>query len=292
MDSIHHIKNINPRPYEQPIQEAVPATKIQQFNPFITGACAGVGFSTLHPINVWKNHLQQGKTFLLKNSCQGYGTHLVFASITFSCQNGFKHLFRSNAEDKTPSSISSELFPTISSALVASLMLNPAERVLTQRISTQDSSMYATAKKIYAQHGLKGYYTGLNWAIARNVPFFVGMNILGPKIAQKIEGTFSPFTEPYSKLVASFLGFKISGFCNGLVTFPADLIKTRVQTGQYKGSWKGCRAFTELFKQQGFPGLCKGLIGRQIIAMYGPMTACFILQYLEKTPSPEGNRAA
>lgn len=262
---------------------------VKSMKPFAVGAAAGLGFSLTHPLNIWKNCRQQRKEFPRSFSGlkKGYGVYAISWMATIACQNGCKDMMKEflekNSSENQELTTAQKAFASVFGTVTTTLILTPAERTLIGMIFNKDTSMQTTARKILSSGGPKAFFSGLSWAFMRNVPFFIGMNICGPEFKKGFEAALPNSMEPMAKeTLSTVCGLGMGGFCSGLLTHPVDIVKTRVQTGAFKGRFKGMQACRAIYAGGGWRGFFMGLCARQAMCSFGPIISYSVLESFER----------
>jgi hypothetical protein len=130
------------------------------------------------------------------------------------------------------------------------------------------------AQKIFRSEGLRGLYKGFNATVVREMPSF-GIYFTSYKWA-------SSYLEKneVGKYTSTALGGSFAGICSWGVVYPADVIKTYVQTASSNGpvlsSWQVTK---KLFKKQGWQVFFRGL--GPALARAIPVNAVTFLCYEE-----------
>ncbi|KAK9454757.1 solute carrier family 25 member 38 [Dipodascopsis uninucleata] len=133
-----------------------------------------------------------------------------------------------------------------------------------------NSSILSTARSIYNQHGVRGFFYGFTATLIRDAPY-AGLYLLFYEQAKSIIPGLLPVSlinskDPESKVMPSSAAAMVNGSCAAIsaalavtITNPFDTIKTRIQLfpNDYSGSmWS---AFRKISRGSGFMSLFDGL---------------------------------
>ncbi|KAF2836417.1 amino-acid transporter arg-13 [Patellaria atrata CBS 101060] len=168
--------------------------------------------------------------------------------------------------------ISTSFFSGAVSGAFTSFVLTPIELlkckvqvpVVTASGALREQGWIALTKTIYQHGGLAGFYRGHSGTFIRESiggAFWFGMNDLmllkfkERRAAKGLDATTVPIT---SQMIAGATG----GISFTVISYPADTIKSRLQTEDVKGLTAGRQTFLgsgiELWKQQGIRGMFRG----------------------------------
>lgn len=134
------------------------------------------------------------------------------------------------------------IFTQLASAM-AETVTHPIDVLKTNR-QVSGKSLYSVMKQIYNSRGIRGFYPSVAPAILRHSVYTTGRVQLYEKLNVKDSGFITKL------LLGSFTG-GISQF----IASPTDLIKVKMQTGQYNSMIK---CFRDIYNTQGITGLYQG----------------------------------
>lgn len=114
-------------------------------------------------------------------------------------------------------------------------------------------------KHIWSNEGIKGLYRGIFSTIIRDAPFSGAYLMFYSKIKTVTKQTLR--REELNSLLVAFCGL-LSGVLASLMTHPADVVKTKIQstTEPYRNK----TVILKIFKEDGFHGFVKGFVPRAL----------------------------
>lgn len=171
--------------------------------PFIAGLISGTSQVIAgHPFDTFKVNIQNNNlkyfNFNLKNLYQGISYPLITNSLTVSIQFGIYSRLKNNN--------CNEIISSSGAGLITGLITSPIDRF---KIKKQ-----ILAKDIYSQP-FKGLHLTLLREVPANIIYFGSYNYMR--------------NNKYNVLTSG----GIAGFLSWLITYPIDVIKTRIQSDKY-----------------------------------------------------------
>jgi solute carrier family 25 protein 38 len=113
-------------------------------------------------------------------------------------------------------------------------------------------------KYIYGQEGIKGLFRGLTATLVRDVPQ-AGLHYSFYKQSMQLLQTSFPALPSY---VVSFVSGSGAGVYSTLLTYPFDVVRTRIQLrSSYKNTFHGILLIA---REEGWIGLFRGITPRLI----------------------------
>lgn len=275
---------------------------IQLFSPEYYAACTlggiiacGPTHSAVTPLDLVKCRRQVNSS-LYKSNVQGWSTILktkgdsIFTGfgatfIGYSFQGagkyGFYEYFKKTYGDLVGPRIANDyktgvyLAASASAEFLADLALCPLETI---KVKTQTTiPPYASGvvdgwKKITATEGIGGLYKGLVPLWFRQIPYTMVKFASFEKTVELIYGYLGKPVSSYTSLQqtgVSFLGGYIAGIFCAVVSHPADVMVSKVNSDRKAGESLGA-ALGRIYKKIGFTGVWNGLPVR--IVMVGTLT--------------------
>jgi len=159
---------------------------------------------------------------------------------------------------------------------LSALLSTPADLALT-RIQANNSKpkelrqnlggVWGVLKEAWKEGGLKGVYRGASPTVVRAVLLNMGMLAVGDELKQQFSQSLPA---PYALVLSSV----IAGLVCAVVSLPADLIKTRLQSQKSGGEFSGMRhCAIDTWKKEGPSGFFRGLVPYCVrIAPHGVIT--------------------
>lgn len=279
-----------------------PFGKIDLFSPKYYLACTiggivacGPTHSAVTPLDLVKTRRQanpsiytsnvQGWSKILKTLGDSIFTGIGATFIGYSFQGagkyGFYEFFKKTYSDAVGPELAQKyttgvyLSASASAEFLADLALCPFETI---KVRTQTSiPPYATGvvdgwKKVTAVEGIAGLYKGLVPLWARQVPYtmvkFASFEKTVEQIYKYLGKPASSYT-PLEQTGVSFLGGYIAGIFCAIVSHPADVMVSKINTDKNDGESTG-QALTRIYNKIGFAGVWNGLPVR--ILMIGTLT--------------------
>ncbi|AOW07166.1 mitochondrial carrier domain-containing protein [Yarrowia lipolytica] len=216
----------------------------------------------------------------------GVGATLIGYSLQGAGKYGFYELFKKKygdfvgAENAEKYKTFVYLAASASAEVLADILLCPWEAV---KVKTQTTiPPFATGafdgmKKMVAAEGVAGLYKGLTPLWARQVPYTMVKFATFERTVELIYSYLPYPKKDYSFLAqtgVSFLGGYIAGVFCAIVSHPADVMVSKINSEKQPGESTG-QAVSRIYKKIGFGGLWNGLGVR--IVMVGTLTG---LQWL------------
>lgn len=225
-----------------------------------------------HPLDTLKVHLQNDnaknpkykgsvdlvRTLVVKEGLRGIYKGIsspllgvaAINAIVFGVQGGTRKKF----EDQN--SLFSHFIAGAAAGFLQSFVCSPMELAKTRlQVSEPNLSLTKCIRNIYEAEGFRGLYRGLNMTFAREVPsfaaYFVTYEYLTRSVGQSNVST--------SMMI--FAGGS-AGMAAWIVTYPADVIKTRIQLDGFNSKPKYLNAMDCLRKSiaaEGYGFLTRGL---------------------------------
>ncbi|THY36050.1 hypothetical protein D6D01_00801 [Aureobasidium pullulans] len=159
---------------------------------------------------------------------------------------------------------------------IADLFLCPLEAIKVRMQTTLPpfaSTLREGWSKVVAQEGVAGLYKGLYPLWARQIPYtMVKFATFESAVAQIYKQLGKP-KESYGTLAqtgVSFLGGYIAGIGCAVISHPADVMVSKLNSDRKSGEGAG-QAVSRIYSQIGFRGLWSGVVLR--IGMIGTLTA-------------------
>ncbi|XP_044754059.1 mitochondrial basic amino acids transporter-like [Coccinella septempunctata] len=233
------------------------------------GGCAGLVVG--HPLDTLKVHLQNDnaknpkyrgslhlvRTLVVKEGLKGIYKGIsspllgvaAINAIVFGVQGGTRKKF------KDQDSLFSHFVAGGAAGFLQSFVCSPMELAKTRlQVSEPNLSLTKCIKGIYEADGIRGLYRGLNMTIAREVPSFAAYFV-----------TYEYLTRSHKTNVSTammiFAG-GTAGMAAWIVTYPVDVIKTRIQLDGFNSTPKYLNALDCLKKSvssEGYGVLTRGL---------------------------------
>lgn len=227
--------------------------------PFCYGSAAGfVESITTYWSVTWRYYLQRNRP--LPNTVKEFYKGCVLNTkcwMLFMGTMSFANEMAKKSQKMTGQSKVGEIVPPLFGGVLASVILNPVDVTTIQRIENQDPSLSVTAQKIYRTGGLSLFYRGWMWALARNVPYSLGIHYFGPKC----KGFLNDKTNLKTPLLSTILGVGIPSLALGVLTQVPDYVKTQVQSFKVK---RGRDVLKNLYQSRSFTPLIAGFVPRLI----------------------------
>lgn len=233
---------------------------------------------------LYKSNLQGWKTILktLGDSIfTGVGATFIGYSLQGAGKYGFYEYFKKTYGDLVgPEKFAKYktgvfLAASASAEFLADLALCPLETI---KVKTQTTippyakSVFEGYSKIVAAEGVAGLYKGLGPLWARQIPYTMVKFALFEKTVEQIYKYMGKPVSSYTPLQqtgVSFLGGYIAGIFCAVVSHPADVMVSKVNSDR-KASESLSQAMSRIYKQIGFSGVWNGLPVR--IVMVGTLT--------------------
>jgi len=145
---------------------------------------------------------------------------------------------------------------------LSALLATPADLALT-RIQANNSKpkearqnsggMVSVLLGAWREGGIKGIYRGVTPTVVRAVLLNMGMLAVGDEVRQR----FNNVMTPTQGLLCSSV---VAGIVCAIVSLPADLVKTRLQSQLGRSEYNGMvHCAREIWSKEGFGGFFKGL---------------------------------
>ncbi|KAI4460550.1 mitochondrial basic amino acids transporter-related [Holotrichia oblita] len=206
--------------------------------------CAGVIVG--HPLDTIKVHLQTQNT---KNPRYN-GAYQCFKYLV--AKDGVRGLYRGISSplsgvaainavvfgvygntrriQNNPDALTSCMVAGAASGICQSFFNSPMELVkIRMQVSGDNRSAFAVAKEIYKLEGFKGVFRGLNITIAREIPAFVTYFATYECLTRTSDNS------PVSTMTMLVAG-GTAGVVSWLISYPVDIIKSRMQMDGMNGS--------------------------------------------------------
>lgn len=218
----------------------------------------------------------------------GIGATLIGYSLQGAGKYGFYELFKKKYADFVGEEIASKyktslyLAASASAEVIADVFLCPWEAI---KVKTQTtippaySSVLDGYKKMTAAEGIAGLYKGLTPLWARQVPYTMVKFASFEKTVEAIYNALPKEKAEYSMVAqtgVSFLGGYIAGVFCAVVSHPADVMVSKINSEKQAGESVGA-AVGRIYARIGFAGLWNGLPVR--IVMIGTLTGMQWLLY-------------
>ena len=129
--------------------------------------------------------------------------------------------------------------------MISTIVTNPVE-VATVRIQSNSKSNFMDVLWNKVLRDRKVYFSGVGQTMMRDVPFSMIYWGINEPLKNNVFSDFGPF-------LRSFLSGAVAGCVSAVVTHPFDVLKTKLQTGDKKVSWK------QVVKKEGFGSLYAGI---------------------------------
>lgn len=234
--------------------------------------------------SLYKSNIQGWKT-ILKTSGDSIFTGVGATFIGYSFQGagkyGFYEYFKKTYADIVGPEYAAKyktgvfLAASASAEFLADLALCPFETIKVKSQTTipcYANSVFDGWSKITAKEGIAGLYKGLGPLWARQIPYtmvkFASFEKTVEQIYKYLGKPVSAYT-PLQQTGVSFLGGYIAGIFCAVVSHPADVMVSKVNSDRKAGESLG-HAVSRIYKQIGFTGVWNGLPMR--IVMVGTLT--------------------
>lgn len=141
-------------------------------------------------------------------------------------------------------------------------------------------------KQIYSSKGIRGFFQGLNCTLLRETPSYAAYFATYEFLCEMMLDNNTDNAEPSLKML--FAG-GVAGVICWIVTYPLDVIKTRLQsveqekTGKYKGTLD---CFRQVIKTEGYSSLTKGLGATCVRAFPTNAATFYAVSWAKKVLSP------
>ncbi|PWA00616.1 hypothetical protein BB558_003338 [Smittium angustum] len=186
----------------------------------------------------------------------------------------------SKTDSRTPLTFGQILFAGGFSAIPATALMTPMERVkVLLQVQGQQvggpkfGGPIDVAKHVLKTEGVKGLYKGTLATLLRDIPgsvFYFG----GYELVKKALTPAGAKPDSISPLAIVCAG-GIAGMANWAVAIPPDVLKTRLQTAP-EGTYTGVRqVFVELMRNEGPKALFRGM-GPAMIRAFPANAVCFL----------------
>lgn len=234
--------------------------------------------------SLYKSNVQGWKTILRTKGdsiFSGLGATFIGYSFQGAGKYGFYEFFKKTYGDLVGPEYYAKyktgvfLAASASAEFLADLALCPFETI---KVKTQTTiPPYATSvvdgwKKITAKEGLSGLYKGLGPLWARQIPYtmvkFASFEKTVEQIYKYLGKPVSSYT-PLQQTGVSFLGGYIAGIFCAVVSHPADVMVSKINSEKLPSESLG-QALGRIYNKIGFAGVWNGLPVR--IVMIGTLT--------------------
>lgn len=242
--------------------------------------------------SLYTSNLQGWKKIIATEGFGGIFTGIGATFIGYSFQGAgkyglyeyFKYTYSNIAGPEFSEKYNTLIFLTgsASAEFIADIFLCPWEAI---KVKTQTTiPPFATSvgdgwKKMTATEGLAGLYKGLTPLWARQIPYTMCKFASFEKTVEYIYSSLPKKKNEYSALAqtgVSFLGGYIAGILCAVVSHPADVMVSKMNTDRPAGE-SAMTSVSRIYKQIGFSGLWNGLPVR--IVMIGSLTGLQWLLY-------------
>ncbi|KAK6457231.1 mitochondrial phosphate carrier protein 2 [Scheffersomyces xylosifermentans] len=234
--------------------------------------------------HLYKSNVQGWKTILKTQGDSiftGFGATFIGYSFQGAGKYGFYEFFKKTYSDLVGPDIANKyktgiyLTASASAEFLADIALCPFEtiKVKTQTtIPPYANSVFDGWSKITKAEGLGGLYKGLVPLWARQIPYtmvkFASFEKTVEQIYKYLGKPVSSYT-PIQQTGVSFLGGYIAGIFCAIVSHPADVMVSKINSDKKAGESLG-GALSRIYKDIGFKGVWNGLPVR--IVMIGTLT--------------------
>ncbi|OBA21829.1 mitochondrial carrier [Metschnikowia bicuspidata var. bicuspidata NRRL YB-4993] len=234
--------------------------------------------------SLYKSNVQAWRTILKTSGDSvftGVGATFVGYALQGAGKYGFYEYFKKTYSDAVGPENASKyktgvyLGAAASAEFLADLALCPLEtiKVKTQTtIPPYASSVVDGWSKITAREGVAGLYKGIGPLWARQIPYTMVKFASFEKTVEQIYASLGKPASAYTPLQqtgVSFMGGYIAGIFCAVVSHPADVMVSKVNTDKKAGEGLG-QAVQRIYGTIGFGGLWNGLPMR--IVMIGTLT--------------------
>ncbi|ODV88519.1 hypothetical protein CANCADRAFT_28231 [Tortispora caseinolytica NRRL Y-17796] len=218
----------------------------------------------------------------------GFGATLIGYSFQGAGKYGlyefFKYYYSGLIGQETAEKYKTSMYLTASASaeIFADILLCPWEAVKVRTQTTMPpfaKGPFDGMKKVIAADGMGGLYRGLTPLWFRQVPYTMVKFATFENTVAAIYRQLPKSKDEYSKLTQtgiSFLGGYIAGVFCAVVSHPADVMVSKINSEKEPGESTG-QAVSRIYKRIGFGGLWNGL-GMRII-MVGTLTGMQWLLY-------------
>lgn len=152
------------------------------------------------------------------------------------------------------------------SSFAGTLAMNPVDTTLVQLKMRKASSMSFTAKAIYREAGLAGFFRLVPLTVARNFPYALGIQVATPAAVPYVEACLpSRMNNNTKAAIAGFGSAVFAGSVFGIATQHFDVVRTRLFAQPFTAELNMksvCRMYQTIWAQEGFSGFCKGMVPR------------------------------
>uniref|UniRef100_A0A1B0AE95 Uncharacterized protein n=1 Tax=Glossina pallidipes TaxID=7398 RepID=A0A1B0AE95_GLOPL len=205
------------------------------------------------------------------------------------CQSLVANIFE--IEDSGGLSVLGDASSGFIAAFFTALILCPAELIKCKMQAVNEMKHYVSkdskvatinpfmvTKDILETEGIRGLYRGLGTTFVREMPglFFFFGGYEGARTLFAEQGQTKDDIGPLKTMCAGAIG----GVSLWTFTFPADVIKTRIQVGNLEGSM--IAVGTQIVKKEGFLALYNGLLPSIIRTVPASATLFWIYEYTKK----------
>ncbi|CAK9439494.1 uncharacterized protein LODBEIA_P35940 [Lodderomyces beijingensis] len=211
----------------------------------------------------------------------GVGATFIGYALQGAGKYGFYEFFKKQYSDLVGPKIAHDyktgvyLAASASAEFLADIALCPFEtiKVKTQTtIPPYASSVWQGWSKIVKSEGVAGLYKGIVPLWCRQIPYTMVKFASFENVVEEIYKVLGKPKKDYTTLEqtgVSFLGGYIAGILCAVVSHPADVMVSKINTDKKPGESTG-HALSRIYKQIGFGGLWNGLPMR--ILMIGTLT--------------------
>ncbi|KAH0609128.1 uncharacterized protein H6S33_001356 [Morchella sextelata] len=244
--------------------------------------------SALYPSN-WQAFLTITRTSGLRGIFTGWSPTLF----GYSAQGAFKYggyeFFKKTYSDAAGEAAAAKyktgiyLAASASAEFIADVALCPWEAVKV-RMQTEERSPYRGAvqgvRSVVAEEGVAGLYKGLYPLWGRQIPYTMMKFASFEKVVEAIYTKLPGRKDDYGKgaqAAVAFTGGYIAGILCAVVSHPADVMVSKLNSGGRKPGEAFGAAVGRMYGQIGFAGLWNGLPMR--ILMVGTLTGMQWLLY-------------
>ncbi|CAD0111758.1 unnamed protein product [Aureobasidium uvarum] len=270
-----------------------PQRKIELFSGTYFAACTLGGIIAVTPLDLVKcrrqvdsklysSNTQAWRTIFRKEGLRGvfFGWSPTFIGYSFqgAGKYGAYEFFKYTYGNMFPNTNQTVVYlgASATAEAIADLFLCPFEALKVRMQTTLPpfaSNLREGWGKVVAQEGYAGLYKGLYPLWARQIPYtMVKFATFESAVAQIYKQLGSP-KESYGTLAqtgVSFLGGYIAGIGCAVVSHPADVMVSKLNSDRKAGEGAG-QAVSRIYGQIGFKGLWSG-VGLRIV-MIGTLTA-------------------
>jgi len=238
----------------------------------IAGSIAGLTIVlTGHPLDTIKIRMQMLQTGFMKTSrnlvkkeglrafykgvrSPMYSTPIT-ASITFASYESANRILGVKPGDTK--TLSATLMSGFYSGFIFANIITPIDLIKTKLQmegvgeTIKSTKISKLVKRTFRNEGIKGFYKGLGITFFRDIPYFTAQFAIFEITKQALVPTFG------STPVTSFAAGAFAVLSSWIISYPQDVIKTRIQASRRKT--KITEAMREIYSVRGFRGFWKGL---------------------------------